>query len=117
MAAVRFDDRIADRQPQTRALARLFRGEERREQLRRHRVGDAGAGVGEPQMHLAVEPGADRDAPRPLRRVAGDGVRGVREQVEDDLLERVAIAEDVGEEAGEVLLRLDVLELQVVAHE
>ena len=97
MAVVRFHDRVADRQSQAGALTRFLGRKERREQLCRDRVGDSRSRVGHAQVHLAVEPRAHGDASRQAGGISGDGVRRVRQQVEHHLLQRVTVAEDVGE--------------------
>jgi len=108
-----FDDGAADGQPDTHAVA--FRGVEGVEQLV-HALGvDAHAGIPHAHTHtIAVLPfGSDQQLPRAIVH-ANHRVRGVAEQVQDDLLELDPIAGDRREIVGELRLKNDPVSLKVI---
>src|SRR5215472_16155530 len=83
-AAVRFDDRPADREPDPHAVA--LRRDERLEQLRHDLWGDADAAVGHADLdHAALGRGCHQDQLAALR--IFHGFQGVSHQIEDHLLD------------------------------
>ena len=117
MAAVRLHDRVGDGKAEPRSLARLLRREERREEALHDVVRNAGAGVGHAQMDMTVEPRGNRDVARAFARILRSRLRGIRDQIEDDLLQAVPVAQDLGKHAAQLPIHHDVVELQVVGHE
>ena len=95
----------------------LLRGEERREDVLGHNVGQSRPGIGDAKVHLPVEPGGHDDAARPAGRVLGHRLSRVGDEVEHDLLQAVAVAQHVGEHTRQITAYPDVLELQVVVHQ
>jgi tRNA A-37 threonylcarbamoyl transferase component Bud32 len=82
------DDGPGDGQAQAGTGAGGLGGEERIEHARLGRVGDAAAGVGDPDLHPGVGRGADADPDGVLvRPPLVDGVDGVHDQVHQDLLQ------------------------------
>ena len=90
-------DSLADREPEPGAFAFRLGGEERLEHLGRERLRHAGPVVDHVDGH-AVEPaaGAHQDQAGPAG--AGDRLRGVVDQVDEDLLDLVRV--DLGHAAG-----------------
>src|SRR5262245_36931577 len=98
--AVLVDDDIAsDREALAGAAADVLGGEERIVDLVADGLGDAGAGVADRDLDLAVEPARAHDDLAPGAGVAddvADGVGGVDHEVEDRLVDLAAVAAYLG---------------------
>ena len=95
-------DRVGDRQPEAGALADLLRREERIEDLRLQLVGNARAVVVDLEHHrflLGVVPGANDEHAAAVGRE--HRLLGVDDQVEQHLLDLVAVGEHLRQAGGQ----------------
>src|SRR3990172_779859 len=105
----RLDDAVADRQTEARALADPLGREEREEDLAQHLGGHATPRVLDVELHPTVlHARAQGDATVPA-----DGIAGVVDEVEQDLLELVRAGDELRELWRELLVHLDVRGTQV----
>src|SRR5262245_59284151 len=112
-ALMSLDDRTAHKQPDAHAAA--FRGVEGIEQrvLALWREAHAGVTNGQTYAVAVLTFGLDPQVSRSIVHV-DHRVRGVTEQVQDDLLKLDTIAGDVGEVVGEFRLQNDAISLKIV---
>ena len=79
---------------------------------------DAGTRVAHPEQCLRVRPGRrERDLAQPTRRQRGHRLYGIGDQVEEHLLQLVAVAENHDRVRAQRLLELDAVELHLVLDE
>jgi len=94
------DDVVADRKSETRALSHGFGGEERLENFVGQLLGDAGAAVADLGKYIPpIEMRSNGDPLIPLGRglLQGfllDGVPGVGEEIDEDLLQAIGVCLD-----------------------
>ena len=119
LAAVGLHQAVAQREAQPGALARALGGEERGEQMR-----DAGAAARRARCRAPGAPPSpswrvvsSRDLARPARLQAAHRLHRVGDQVEQHLLQLVAVAQHDHRLGSERLLQLDAVELQLVHDE
>src|SRR6476660_7010058 len=110
-AVMSLDDGAADGEADTHAVA--FRRVEGVEQLGHALRVDADAGIAHAHAHTIVVLlfGSDQQLPRPIVH-GGHRIRGVAEQVQDDLLELNTVPRDRGEVLGELHLKRYVISLK-----
>src|SRR4029450_3217763 len=110
-AVMSLDDRAADGEADTHAVA--FCRVEGVEQLAHVLRIDADAGIAHAHAHTIalLVLGSDQQLPRPIVH-GGHRIRGVADQVQDDLLELNTIPGDRGEALGELQLKRDAISLK-----
>src|SRR5215831_7851822 len=117
VAAVLPDDPVGDAEPEPGA-GRALRGDEGVEDLRQHVGGDAGAGVLQRDPHAvrAEGPGGDPQAALAFR-LLRHRLLGVGDQVDEDLLELVAVGPYGGQTRLHVPLDLHALDSKIGGRE
>jgi hypothetical protein len=109
------DDRVGDRQPQTRSLADFFRREKRIEDLRLDLLRNSRAVIVDFENDRLVFGVVPRTGDEDAAAVRGEHrLLGVDDEVQQDLLELVRIGEDERQSRGERFVDGDVVQSLLV---